>query len=123
MLGLQNDLYLATLPPPVKSIWWPQSRDCVCFSILTTVMLHITASMADTNGILRAPSIFVHQQLNDTIVHCARYKESPEIQDCELQTGSTYMSACSQDKNTISLAKPMFSGFNNPADISPPGRK
>jgi len=30
ILGLQNDLYVATLPPPGKSKWWSQSRSCVC---------------------------------------------------------------------------------------------
>ena len=34
ILGLQNDLYLATLPPPGKSKWRPRSMDCVRFSIL-----------------------------------------------------------------------------------------
>ena len=76
MLGLQNDLYLATLPPPGKSKWRPQSRDCVCFSILTTYKLHISASIADSNTIVTATSILGFQQINGTIIHCTRYKES-----------------------------------------------
>ena len=47
MFGLKNDLYLVTLPPPGKSKWRPQSRDCVWFSKLTTYKLHISASIAD----------------------------------------------------------------------------
>ena len=74
MVWLQNDLYLATLPPPGKSKWRPQSRDFVCFSILTTYKLHISAPIADSNTIVTATPIFGVQQLNDTIVHCTWHK-------------------------------------------------
>ena len=75
MLWLQNDLYLATLPPPGKSKWRPQSRDFVCFSILTTHKLHISAPIADSNStIVTATPIFGVQQLNDTVVHCIWHK-------------------------------------------------
>ena len=58
MVWLQNDLYLATLPPPGKSKWRPQSRDFVCFSILTTYKLHISAPIADSNTTVTAAPHF-----------------------------------------------------------------
>ena len=93
MVWLQNDSYLATLPSPGKSKWRPQSRDFVCFSILTTYKLHISAPIADSNAIVTATPIFGVQQLNDTIVYCTWHEGSPEIQDGGLQTRSTYISA------------------------------
>src|SRR5258706_12595362 len=52
--------------------------------------------------------IFGVQQLNDTIVHCTRYKRSPETQDGRLQTGSTYISASRRDRYAISFANHRF---------------
>ena len=101
MLGLQNDVYLSTLPPPGKSKWRPQSLECVCLSILTTYKLHMSASIADSNTIVTATSIVEVQQLDGTIIHYTRHKGSSEIQDDGLQTGSTYISACGRDKHAI----------------------
>jgi len=85
MLELQNDRYLATLTPPAKSKWRLQCRDCIYFSILTTYKLHISASIAYSYTIVTVFPLFGGQQLSGTIVHCARYKGSPEIEDGGLQ--------------------------------------
>ena len=100
MLGLHNDLYLATLSPPGKSKWRPQSRDRVFFPCW-----HISASIADSNIIVTATSIIEVQQLNGSIVHYIRHKGSPELQNGGLQTGNTYISACWWDKNAIILTQ------------------
>jgi len=54
-VGQHNDQYLATLTLPGKSKWRLHFRDCVCFSILTTYKLHISASIAYSNTIVTAP--------------------------------------------------------------------
>src|SRR5664279_3558025 len=58
MVGLQNDIYLVTLPPPGKTKWRPQSRECGCFSILTIYKMHISASIAHSNEIETATPTF-----------------------------------------------------------------
>src|SRR5664279_3354457 len=58
MVRLKNDIYLATLPPPGKAKWRPQSRECGCFSILTIYKMHISASIAHSNEIETATPTF-----------------------------------------------------------------
>ena len=52
--------------------------------------------------------IFGAEQPNSTIIHYTGHKGSPEIQDGGLLNGSTYISACRQDRNAISRATPTY---------------
>jgi len=60
-----------------------------------------------------AAPIFVLQQLIGTIVHSTQCNGSPEIQDGDIQTRSTNISACRQDRNAISRADHPFVGYSN----------
>jgi len=73
--------------------WQPQFRDYVCFSILTTYKLQISASIADSKTIVTAPPIF---ESSNSMVLSSIVPDigSPDIQDSGLQTVRTYISAC-----------------------------
>ena len=110
MVWLQNDLYLATLPPPGKSKWRPQSRDFVCFSILTTYKLHISAPIADSNTILTATPYFRSPATQQ--YYSSLYLTWGESRNSRwLPTNwSTYISACRRDRKANSRATPHFQG-------------
>ena len=65
----------------------------------------------------RLNHVFEVQQSNGTI-SIVRPNRKYEIPNLVVQTGSTYTSACRQDRNEIPMAKTMFSRFSNPMGLS-----
>src|SRR5258706_430169 len=62
--------------------------------------------------------VFGVQQSSAAIPNAIRANRKWEIQDGGRQTGNTCNSACTQHRNKIPTAIPMFSGYSNPVQLS-----
>jgi len=73
--------------------------------------IYTSACRRNKNAISRANTQLVEEiQLNGAMFHCTGHKGSPEIQDCGLQTGSTYISACRLIETRFQVLTPNFWG-------------
>jgi len=66
-----------------------------------TRLTYILACRQDSDEITMALSVFEVQLSNGTIKNVVRHNQKWKIQDGDLKTGSTHISACIHDRNEI----------------------